>query len=155
MSIAIYDDHGIRFEYPASWDLDADDDDARVTISVQAPSGLAFIMVTLNADRPEPAEMVEEAVAAMREEYPGVEVVPAADEVGGHRAEGYDLEFFALDLVSACSIRAFRTPVRTILIFGQWSAIDADDEEPETVFADVLRTLEETDGEDRGSEIAD
>ena len=142
-----YDDHGVRFEYPASWELDESDDDSRVTISVQSPSGLAFVMVTLDEDRPTPAEMVEEALSAMREEYPGAEVVPAADEAGAHRAEGHDLEFFALDLVSACSIRAFRTPSRTILVFGQWSAIDADDEEPEAVFAGVLRTLEETDGE--------
>lgn len=145
--LARYDDHGIRFEYPASWELDESDDDARVTISVQSPSGLAFVMVTLDADRPAPAEMVEEAVSAMREEYPGVEALPAADEVGDHRAEGYDLEFFALDLVSACSIRALRTPRRTVLIFAQWSAIDKDEEEPEAVFGGVLRTLEETDGE--------
>jgi hypothetical protein len=145
--LARYDDHGIRFEHPASWELEQDEDDARVTISVQSPSGLAFVMITVDADRPSPAEMVEETVSAMREEYPGVEVVAVVDEVGGYRAEGFDLEFFALDLVSACSIRAFRTPLRTILVFGQWSALDEDDEEPEAVFGGVLRTLEETDEE--------
>ncbi len=145
MATTIFDDHGIRFEHPASWELDESDDDARATIGVQSPSGLAFVMVTLDADRPAPAAMVDEAVAAMREEYPGIESLPAADEVGDHRAEGCDLEFFALDLVSACSIRAFRTPRRTVLVFAQWSVVDADDEEPEAVFAGVLRTLEETD----------
>jgi hypothetical protein len=145
--LARYDDHGIRFEYPAGWELDESDDDARVTISVQSPSGLAFVMVTLDADRPPSGDMVEEAVTAMREEYPGIEAIPASDEVGGHRAEGYDLEFFALDLVSACSVRAFRTPRRTVLVFGQWSALDEDEEEPEAVFGGVLRTLEETEGE--------
>ena len=147
MATTIFDDHGIRFEYPTSWELDVSDDDARETISVQSPSGLAFVMLTLDTDRPSPGDLVDEAVSAMRQEFPGVEALPAADEVGDHRAEGYDLEFFALDLVGACSVRAFRTPKRTILVFGQWSVVDADDEEPEAVFADVLRTLEESDGE--------
>ena len=69
------------------------------------------------------------------------------DEIGGHRAEGFDLEFFSVDMLNACAIRAFRTPLRTVLVFGQWSAADVDEEEPEESVRGVMRSLEETEGE--------
>jgi hypothetical protein len=144
--MARYDDQGIRFDYPASWELDEDDDDARATITVQSSGGLAFVMVTLDADRPSPGEMAGEALSAMKEEYPDIQVSPTEDRVGGHRAEGFDLEFFSVDMPNACLIRSFRTPSRTVLVFGQWSAADADEEEPEEVVRGVLRSLEEAEG---------
>lgn len=48
MGIAIFDDRGIRFEYPEGWELEVQEDGARTTVSVQAPSGLAFALVALD-----------------------------------------------------------------------------------------------------------
>lgn len=143
----VYDGHGVRFEYPADWEVDEDEGEGRTTVTVQSPSGLAFAMVTLDEDRPAPTEMIDEAVSAMRAEYPTVEVEPAMEEIGGHRATGHDLEFFSLDMINACAIRGFRTPRRTILIFGQWSAEEAGDEEPEELVRALRASFEETDAE--------
>ncbi len=139
----IYDDHGIRFEYPGDWELDVTQDGTRTTVSVQAPSGLAFGLVTLDEECPDPAEVADDALAAMREEYPELDAVPALETIDGQPATGHDLEFISLDVPTECTIRCYRTPRRTVLIFGQWT--DLDDDEAEGQLVGVRRSLEETD----------
>jgi hypothetical protein len=139
-----YDDHGIRFEYPEDWELEVTDDGPVSTVSIQSPAGLAFALVTVDESCPDPDEVADEALAAMREEYPNLDASPARETIGGQEAIGHDVEFFTLDMTNTCTIRCFRTPRRTVLVFGQWSDIDTE-EEPESVLLGVRRSLEETD----------
>ena len=144
MATSIFDDLGVRFEYPFDWEMEVvDDDGPRPTITVQAPDGLAFAMVTLDEDRPAPAQLADEALDAMRSEYPELEAVPAMETIDGHKAVGHDVEFFSLDLTNGCAIRSFRTPRRTVLILGQWSDIEGD--EIESQVRVVRKSFEETD----------
>ncbi len=142
---AIWDDFGVRFEYPADWDLDVSEDGTRTTVSVQAPDGMAFAFVSLDegGDAPSPEDLAAEALQAMRAEYPDLEAADAREEIDGHLALGHDLTFFSLDVPGGCVIRAFRTERRTVLVFGQWS--DLDSEEVESQVRLLRRTLEETD----------
>jgi hypothetical protein len=144
MSIAIFDDHGIRFEYPGDWELEPTDDGPRLTVTVQSPSGLAFALVTVDEDRPAPAELVDEALAALKDEYPTLHAVPALESIDGHKAVGHDVEFSSLDLNNAGAIRAFQTPRRTIFCLAQWSD-DLEGEEAEHTLKALFRSLEETD----------
>lgn len=146
MAMASFHDHGVRFQYPSAWELEESEDGSRTMLSVQSPDGLSFVLITLDSDRPAVSEMVDEAVLAMREEYPDLDSVPAVEELGGYRAVGEDLEFSSLDLLNGCAVRGFRTPNRTILIFGQWAAVDLDDDEPEQLVRIVRMSLVETDG---------
>ncbi len=143
----LFDDLGVRFEYPAGWEVDIGEEGARATVAVQAPSGLAFALVTLDADRPAPAELADEALGAMREEYPALEATAVAETIDGCKAVGHDAEFISLDVPNACAVRAFRTPRRTVLIFAQWSDLDVeeDDDDPEAMLRALRRSLEETD----------
>jgi hypothetical protein len=146
MALNVFDDLGIRFEYPDDWELEVVDDDSdgdRATVTVQAADGLAFAMLTLDGDRPAPAELIDEALGAMREEYPNLEAVDSLETIGGHPAVGHDLEFLALDMPNSCVIRAFRTARRTILVFCQWSELDDEDLGP--TMALLRKSLEETD----------
>jgi hypothetical protein len=140
----IYDDHGIRFEYPADWELDVTDDGPRVTVGVQSSTGLAFALVTVDDDRPAPADLADEALAALQEEYPTLHAMPALEVIDGHKAVGHDVEFISLDLNNAGAIRAFRTPRRTIFCLAQWSD-DLEGEEAEQTLKALRRSLEETD----------
>ncbi len=141
-----FDDHGIRFRYPSVWEIDVSDDGPRTTISAQSADGPAFALVTLDEDRPAPAKVADEALGAMREEYPNLEALPAIEEVGGHKAVGYDVEFFSLDILNGCAIRAYRTPRRTILVFAQWAEIDDGEEDGlESSLKAIRASLEETD----------
>jgi hypothetical protein len=143
MATNSFDDHGIRFEYPPNWELEVSDDGPRTTVSVHEPGGLAFALVTVDKSRPAPAELADEALTAMREEYPGLDADPALETIDGHRAIGHDVEFFSMDMVNACAIRCFRTPRRTVLVFGQWSELGAEDHE--ATLRAVRRSIEETD----------
>ena len=67
---------------------------------------------------------------------------------------GHDVEFISLDMTNACAIRCFRTPRRTVLVFGQWS--DLKDDDAGAAFADVRRTFQETDADgDAGTGVDD
>lgn len=143
MAVNCFDDHGIRFEYPHDWEVEVTDSGAVLTVSVQAPNGLAFALVTTDETCPPPAEVADEALAAMREEYPGLDAAPALETIDGHRAVGHDIEFISLDMTNNCSIRCYRTARRTVLVFGQWS--DIDDEDAGDLIRVVNRSLEETD----------
>jgi hypothetical protein len=143
--IGIYDDHGIRFEYPLTWELEVSEDGPRTTVAVQEPGGLVFAIVTADETRPAPAELADEALAAMREEYPALDAAPALETIAGHRAIGHDIEFISLDMINYCSIRCYRTPQRTVLVFGQWS--DVAGEEPEALLGKLRLSLEETDAD--------
>lgn len=143
MANTVYDQHGIRFEYPSEWELEVTDDGPRFTASVQSPGGLAFALVTADENRPEPAGLVDEALAALKEEYPTLKDAPALEALDGHKAVGHDVEFSSLDLNNAGLIRAFRTPRRTVFLLAQWS--DIEDEEVEEAFKALRRSLEETD----------
>jgi hypothetical protein len=142
-AVACFDDLDIWFEYPPDWELDVDEDGPRSTVSVQAPGGLAFALISVDASRPATAEMAGEALTAMREEYPDLDASPAHETIDGHRAAGHDLDFLSLDMVTSCAIRCYRTPRRTILIFTQWS--DLADDNPEAALRAVRRSFAETD----------
>lgn len=141
----IYEDHGIHFQYPADWEMEVTDDGPVTTVSIQSPSGLAFAIVTMDETRPAPAEVADEALEAMREEYPTLDASPAMETIASHGAAGHDVEFLSLDMTNSCEIRCFRTPRRTIFLFGQWS--DLDSAENSAYFSDVKRSLNETDGD--------
>jgi hypothetical protein len=142
MSTQIFQDHGIRFQYPVDWELDVSEDPPRTTVSIQSPGGLAFALVTVDEDRPAPADLADEALAALRDEYPQLDASPALETLAGHRAVGHDVEFISLDMTNSSSIRAFRTPTRTVFLLAQWSELEGDD--VEAALQALRRSLEET-----------
>jgi hypothetical protein len=131
----IYEGRGVRFAYPSDWNIEETEDGEASTVEVQAPGGLAFALVRADESRPDPADIADEVLEAMREEYPDLEDEPAMENIAGHHATGYDVEFFSLDFTNGATIRCFRTPERTILVFGQWSDIGEQD------FPDLIRRL--------------
>ncbi len=140
---AVFDDHGIRFDYPHDWEIEADDDGPRTTVTLQSSAGPAFALVTVDESRPDPSEMADEALAALRDEYPTLDAEPASEMIDGHPAVGHDAEFISLDMTNTCAIRCFRTPRRTVFVLSQWSDLEEDD--PGARLEALRRSLEETD----------
>ena len=143
MSIAIYDDNGIRFEYPFEWEIEVSDDGPRNTVTIQSPEGPAFALVAVDTSRPEPSELADEALATLRLEYPQLETSPTAEPIEGHPSVGHDIEFFSLDMLNTCVIRCAQTPRRTIFVMTQWS--DFEQKDIEDVLASIRSSIEETD----------
>jgi hypothetical protein len=143
VAIELYEDHGVRFEYPSDWELEVTDDGPTTTVAVEAPDGLAFALVRTDESRPDPEEVTGEVLEAMREDYPDLDAVPVMETLNDHCATGHDVEFFSLDFGTAANIRCFRTPRRTVLLLGQWS--DLGDERLPELVRGVFRSIEETD----------
>jgi hypothetical protein len=122
----VYEDHGIRFEYPSDWTVEVTEGGPETEIDVQHPEGLGFAVVRANELRPDPASQADKVLQAMCAEYPDLEALPVIETLGDHCATGHDVEFFSLDFANAAKIRCFRTPRRTVLIFGQWSDLGAE-----------------------------
>ena len=141
--IGYFEDFGVRFEYPLDWELDVHEDGPRTTVSIQSADGSAFAFLALDTNRPDPKASADEALAAMQDEYPELEARAVAETIDGHHAVGHDVDFFSLDTASSCAIRCLRTPRRTVLIFSQWTDLDA--EETESQVRTIRRSFEETD----------
>ncbi len=141
MATETYEDHGVRFEYPSNWNVEVTEDGPETTIDVQHPEGLAFALLRTDEARPDPAALADEALAAMREEYSDLEAVPVIETLREHVATGYDVNFFSLDIANGARIRCFRSPRRTVLVFGQWS--DLGEEDLSGLVRGVFRSLEE------------
>nr|WP_303652430.1 hypothetical protein [Paludisphaera mucosa] len=135
----------MRFEYPPDWLLEETENGAVRTVAVQAPDGLGFAVIQTDESRPDPAEVADAALEAMRDDYPELDAAPVLETINDHAATGHNLEFVTFDMTNAASIRCFRTPRRTILALGQWSDL-GDAELPDQV-RDVLRSIEETETE--------
>src|SRR5260370_18135941 len=52
-----FDERGVRFEYPEDWELELPDDAPATTLSPQSPARPAFVLVTLAANSPAPADL--------------------------------------------------------------------------------------------------
>ncbi len=120
---ATYDD-AIGFDYPDDWEVETTVDGSRTTISLQPPASSAFAFIALDSEGGDPRELIDEAIDAMRDQYPEIEVDPATETIAGRRAVGYNVEFFYLDVINTCEIRCFATLRHVVLIFGQWSELD-------------------------------
>ena len=143
MKTEVYEDDDVRFEYPYGWSIETSDEDDVATVDLQHPDGVAFVLVRTDSSQPDPEYVADVALEAMREEYPDLDAVPVIETMGEHVVTGHDVEFFALDVPNTATIRSFRTPRRTVLVFGQWSDL-AGEGMPELVHS-VFRSIEEID----------
>ena len=75
-----------------------------------------------------PTELLEQVLAAMKDEYAFLEFDTAADEVEDQPMVGYDINFFCLDLSNTAWFRGFQREGTTYLLFCQ-----AEDREMERV----------------------
>ena len=141
MATETYEDQGVRLDYPSDWVVEVTEDGPETAIDIQHPEGLAFVLLRIDETRPDPSELADKALAAMRAEYPDLDAVPVIETLREHCVTGYDVDFFSLDIANGARIRAFRSPRRTVVIFGQWS--DLGGEHLVDMVGGVFRSIEE------------
>jgi MFS family permease len=99
----------------------------------------AFALVSLRPDAEGPEQVAEEALAALKAEYPGLEPIEATGTVAGAPAIGHDIDFLTLDTTITCWTRCIDTTGGPLLVMGQVSEYDRERNEPvlRAVFASV------------------
>jgi hypothetical protein len=139
---AVFAEDGVRFAYPADWQLTRDDNPSGWTVTLQSPA-TAFMMITFDREMPEAELMVEAALEAMKEEYEGLEFEPVAESIANQPAIGHDMRFFSFDLTNTCGTRSFYTEAGSVLLFWQTADLELDAVEP--VFKAVCSSLKTED----------
>ena len=56
MATEVYEDHGVRFEYPSDWTVEVTDEGEVTTVDLQHPEGVAFVLVRTDESCPDPDE---------------------------------------------------------------------------------------------------
>jgi hypothetical protein len=115
----------VSFLYPENWELQRETTPNGWSVQVQSP-GTAFLLIDCDTSRPDPEEVIQTTLDALREDYPELDATRCEETVAGRQAVGHDIEFFSLDLVNSCWTRCLSTGEGTLLILGQVSDLEAD-----------------------------
>jgi len=125
---------GVRFQYPANWQVDVDDGDDGWAVTIQSPE-TAFVVVSLRPDAANAAQVADETLEVLRAEYKDLDAETAIDSIGGLPAVGHDIDFVTLDTAISCWTRCVDTSAGPLLVMSQTSEYDRELHEP------VLRAI--------------
>lgn len=132
---ATYRQFGVRFLYPENWELaDEPSNDLPRVLSVTSPTGGFWTLHVYDAAA-EPADLADEVLGSMKQEYDSLEWEEVKEQIGPCQAAGYDMEFYCLDFVTSARVRAFRQGARTYVVLAQAESRDFDK------LADVFRAI--------------
>ena len=113
-----YEGNGIRFRYPAYWELLEQEEGESTSITVASPE-TSFWSISLFRDSPSPEQVVASAVEAFREEYDEVDVYPSDERMGDRPGVANDVDFVCFELINSAFLRAFQTDRFTVLVLYQ------------------------------------
>src|SRR5580704_9701761 len=114
----LYEGHGIRFRYPAYWELTEQEDEEATSITVASPE-TSFWSISLFKDGPPPQQVLESAMEAFREEYTEVDVYASTARTGDRAGVARDVDFVCFELINSAFLRAFQTERFTVLVLYQ------------------------------------
>ena len=125
--------------YPDGWEVVETATEDGLTVNLQSP-GSVFLFLTLCDNESQPEDVADQALDAMREDYPDLDSCPISEMIADQPTIGHDVNFFSLDLTNTCWIRAFSSSRRTVLIFAQTN--DMELEAGERVFRAICDSIE-------------
>ncbi|MEX0939081.1 MAG: hypothetical protein WDZ59_14555 [Pirellulales bacterium] len=132
---AVFDNQGVRFQYPENWTLEWQESDTTdPSVSVFSPGG-AFWTLSIHPPGTETARLVQVVLDALREEYQELDAQEAVDSIGDTEMIGYDVNFYCLDLCNTAVVRGFHTRRASYVLLCQ-----AEDREFERV-REVFRAM--------------
>ncbi|MBX9625170.1 MAG: hypothetical protein K2X82_15290 [Gemmataceae bacterium] len=134
----LFERDGVRFQYPANWSAEAGDDpdagDGGWSVTVQSPES-AFLFVSVRPDADTPADLADQALAALKAEYKELDAENAVETIGGTAAIGHDIDFLTVDTSVVCRTRCLDTTAGPLLVLAQVGEYDREQHDP------VLRAI--------------
>jgi hypothetical protein len=124
MARLTFDD--VSFEYPDDWTVDETDDEIGWSVSIQSP-GSAFALIAFRPDAEDPAQLADETLVTLMDEYPGLDHVDRVERIAGRMAIGHDVDFIALDATVTCRTRCLETTSGPMLLMLQFGERDPDE----------------------------
>ncbi len=136
--IASFERAGIRFQFPENWTLNDETDGEDWVATLETP-GSALMVLTYREDV-EPAELGDETIEALREEYPDLDAEVTVESVAGQTAIGYDVDFITLDSAVTAKVRVLEAAAGALLIF--WQLAEKDREHYESLLNAVMASIQ-------------
>lgn len=109
--------NGFDIEYPNEWEAEYDENQYH-EVTFYSPNG-AFWTLTRRPGYVDPTNLLQEAVETLTGEYEEAEVSTALEVYQDRRLEGFDIDFFYLDLPCLAMLRTIRFGGFTYLIYIQ------------------------------------
>ena len=116
--VAEFNEDGIRFRYPAYWELTEQEDDEATSVTVASPD-TSFWSISLFREGPTPHQVLDSAVEAFQEEYAEADVYPSTARIGDRAGVARDVDFVCFELINSAFIRSFQTAHFTVLVLYQ------------------------------------
>lgn len=125
--------------FPENWEVSVDETrDASHSVTLFSPDGSFWTLAIHPAGR-EPKALCDQVLQEMTKEYGAIDSETVSQNVAGHDAKGYEMNFIHLDLICTSLAMAFRTYRATYLILAQ--AEDRDYERLKDVFRAINASL--------------
>jgi hypothetical protein len=129
-----FDRDGISFRYPTNWRVDAEEGDGGWTVTLTSPD-TAFAIISLRPDARDPADLADQTLEAINDEYKELDAENAVQTIAGRAAIGHDIDFMTVDTTTICRTRCLDTPAGPLLVMCQMSEYDHERNDP------VLRAI--------------
>ncbi len=116
---AEYERDGIYFAYPHNWEVqNALLDGVADAVVVTSPEG-SFWLLAVYPEGTDPDATAKQVLSTMTGEYRKLESTPTRKYIGQRRLEGYEINFFYLDLTSTALVLSFEAKEKTYVIYWQ------------------------------------
>lgn len=140
---ALFENIGLQFQYPDNWTIEhqnalEEESGHQGQVVVSSPN-TAFWQLTRYPADADLEPLFDEAMGALRTEYGSIEAEPDTETIGGRELNGYEINFFCLDLTVTSLLRGFKTDDASYFLLCQ-----AEDRELATavpVFQAMLASL--------------
>lgn len=136
---ATYEKRGVRFMYPANWQISEDNaSPSQLGVSVQSP-GSGFWSLTRYPAATDPASLVEQVVTTMRAEYDTLESIETPQSLDDVACISRELNFYCLDLLVTAVASSFPCEDHVFVVLCQ--AENREFEELREVFRAITLSL--------------
>lgn len=129
-------DH-IQFAYPTNWATEMAESDDGVMMSLQSP-GVSFAVMSVYPASEDPTDVVDQALASLREEHPALEEEELFDDNWTEDMQTIESVFLSLDVVVTAWVRAWRLGERVVMVFVQ--TIEPEEELAKQTFEGLCRS---------------
>ena len=137
-----YQGLGLQVLYPDSWTLEEVGGTGEAAgINIESPGGM-FFSVNRYENFSDSDALIEQAIDAMRKEYPDLEEDPVENENEWQTDQAIELSFYCMDLLVTARIFAILHETDTLLVHVQGESRDFD--RLESVFLGMMKSLRDS-----------
>lgn len=136
---AVFEKHGLNFQYPENWKLQENySPDVALELYLLAPDDAFWSLLAYPAQT-SARQLMQDVLDSLNQQYEGFESEPVSEFVAQTRLEGFDSNFFCMDLLVTSKMRSVVVDQHHLLIMSQAESREFEKHEP--VFRAITTSL--------------